>query len=510
MTNHSRRTVLGLLGAAPVAAAALLSTEGTARADTALADRITRITSRPEFTGAHWGMRFQVVGARTVHAVNPADRFVGASAVKVFIAGSAFAALGPHRRFRTTVLRTGPVVRGALRGDLVLVAGGDLLLGPRIRPDGTLALPYPDHSYGSATEPVPGDPLQQVRHLARQVARCGIRRVEGRLLVDVSLFRQGSEDIANGRGAIPISPAMVNDNIVDVVVTPGAGAHAPAGVRTSPDIAYLTVLNDVTTVENPVRRLTFTEVSVASDGTRTVRLSGDVRLGGPPVVSPYYLPDPALFTELAFGHALREAGVAVDGGSVPERGRRVQVAHHVSPPLSEEVKVMLKLSSNVHTVYFPYLVGAIAGDDPDTASATGEQYQRSLFEQAGLDPDDPADGRHTPDFFVRFLTHMARQRYFTAYREALPVMGRDGTLADVLPDSPAAGHVYAKTGSGVTATRVHKALAGYLVLPGGGLVAFAECMNQPVGSLSEAMALQRGVELAQCEIAAAVHESLVQ
>jgi D-alanyl-D-alanine carboxypeptidase/D-alanyl-D-alanine-endopeptidase (penicillin-binding protein 4) len=357
---------------------------------------------------------------------------------------------------------------------------------------------------------VPGDPLQQLRHLARQVARRGIRRVEGRLLVDVSLFRQGSEDIANGRGAIPISPAMVNDNIVDVVATPGAEAGAPAGLRMSPDIGYVTVLNDVTTVENPVRRLTFTEVSVARDGTRTVRLTGDVRFGGPPVVSPYYLPDPALFAELAFGHALREANVAVDGRSVPERGRRIQVAEHVSPPLSEEVKVMLKLSSNVHTVYFPYLVGAIAGDDPDTPKATGERYQRALFEQAGLDPDDPADGRHTPDFFVQFLSHLARQRYFTVYRDAMPIMGRDGTLVDVLPDSPAAGHVFAKTGSGVTATRVHKALAGYLVLPDRRLVAFAECMNQPVSSLSEAMELQRVVELAQGEIAAAVYESLVR
>jgi D-alanyl-D-alanine carboxypeptidase/D-alanyl-D-alanine-endopeptidase (penicillin-binding protein 4) len=33
-----------------------------------------------------------------------------------------------------------------LEGDLVLVAGGDLLLSGRVRPDGTLSLPDPDHS----------------------------------------------------------------------------------------------------------------------------------------------------------------------------------------------------------------------------------------------------------------------------------------------------------------------------------------------------------------------------
>jgi D-alanyl-D-alanine carboxypeptidase/D-alanyl-D-alanine-endopeptidase (penicillin-binding protein 4) len=270
------------------------------------------------------------------------DAFVAPSATKASFVASACTptVLGADHRFRTTVHRTGPVVRGVLKGDLVLVAGGDLLLGPRIRPDGTLALPEPDHSYGLATEPVPGDPLQQLRHLARQVARRGIRRVEGRVVVDASLLRQGRENIPQNNIEIPVSPMMVNDNVVDVVVTPGGHAGAPAGLRVWPDLPYVTVVNDVTTVANPVRRLTFTELSPGS-----ARLTGEVRLGGPPVVAPY-----------------------------------------ISPPLSEQVKVMLKLSSNVHTAYFPYLVGAVAGRDPDNAKAAGERYQRELFAQAGLDP----------------------------------------------------------------------------------------------------------------------------
>jgi D-alanyl-D-alanine carboxypeptidase/D-alanyl-D-alanine-endopeptidase (penicillin-binding protein 4) len=181
----------------------------------------------------------------------------------------------------------------------------------------------------------------------------------------------------------------------------------------------------------------------------------------------------------------------------------------VSPPLSEQVKVMLKLSSNVHTSYFPYLVGAMAGRDPDTAKATGERYQRELFQQAGLDPDEVADGQYTSDFFVQFLSHMARQRYFTQYRRAMPIMGRDGTIAHVLPDSPAAGRVFAKTGTGGLGRTLHKALAGYIVLPDRRLVVFAQLTNLPVGSIDEAMALQEIVETAHGEIANAVYESLV-
>lgn len=515
MTNHSRRAVLGLLGSAPVAG--LLSAGGGARADTAasadpsLADRIAEITGRDRFAGSRWGMRFQVAGGDPVHTVNPDQQFVAASAFKVFVAGSAFSALGPGHRFRTTVHRTGPVVRGSLRGDLVLVAGGDLLLGPRIQPDGTLALPLPDHSYGSATGPVPGDPLRQLRFLARQVARHGIRRVEGRVVVDATLFRQGTADIANGGIVIPVSPMVINDNIIDAVVTPAGRAGAPGALRISPDLAFLTVVNETTTVANPVRRLRFTEISTAPDGTRTVRLTGDVGLGGHPVVAPYYLPDPVRFAETAFGVALGEAGVDVaaqprtSGG-----GGRATVAEYVSPPLTEQVKVMLKLSSNPHTAHWPYLVGAIAGRDAETPKATGDRYQRELFVRAGVDPDEQADDQYTADFFVRFLTHMSRQRYFTAYRDALPIMGRDGSIGHVLPDSPAAGRVFAKTGTASQGTVLHKALAGYLVVPDGRLVAFAQFMTMPVGSLAEAMALQTVIETAQGEIANAVYASLTR
>ncbi|HEV2778424.1 MAG TPA: D-alanyl-D-alanine carboxypeptidase/D-alanyl-D-alanine-endopeptidase [Actinophytocola sp.] len=508
----TRRSVLGMLGAAPIAAGGLLSAAGTARAEPGLDARIQEITGRPEFAGSRWGMRFHVHDTdEPVYALNPDHRFVAASAIKVFIAGSAFSALGPGYRFRTRVHRTGPVSRGVLNGHLILVAGGDLLLGPRIRPDGTIALPNPDHSYGTATGPIPGDALRQLRELARQVARRGVRRVAGRVLVDASLFRQGREEIANGFTPIPVSPMMLNDNIVDVVVTPGGRAGAPAGLLVSPRTEYVDVLNDVTTIPTGqrARPLTFTTVSANPDGTHTVRLTGDVPLGGQPVLRPYYVPDPVRFAEIAFTQALREEGVDVadDQLSTTDQ-RRNRLAEQVSPPLSEQVKVMLKLSSNVHTVYFPYLVGAIAGRDPHTAKATGEGFQRALIERAGLDPDDPSNGGHTSDFFVQFLRHMARQRYFPDYRRSMAIMGRDGTLTDVEPDSPAAGRVFAKTGTAASGAAVHKAMAGYIVLPGGTLVVFAEFMNQAVRSLDEAFAVQARAGAAQGEIVTAVYESL--
>jgi PBP4 family serine-type D-alanyl-D-alanine carboxypeptidase len=517
---RSRRAVLGMLGAAPVAAAGLLSTSNTAHAgpadpvhaDPALATRIREIIDGSEFAGARWGMRFQPHGADTpLHTLNPDDQFVPASAVKVLIAGSAFAALGAEHRFRTRVHRTGPVRHGVLDGDLVLVAGGDLVLGPRSRPHGQVAVPYPDHTYGSATDLIPGDPLQQLRALAGQVRCRGIRRVEGRIVVDASLFREGREDIANGNDAIPVSPMMLNDNVVDVVVTPGPAAGTPAELRISPRTSYVSVQGDVMTIPagQAPRPWTFTRTATNPDGSHTVRLTGDVVAGGQPVVRPYYVPDPVRFAEVAFAQALDEAGVGIVGAPTAPAARHL-VAEHVSPALAELSKVMLKLSSNVHTVYFPYLVGAVAGHDPVTAKATGVGLQRELFAQAGLDPAESDDGVYSPNFFVQFLDYLVRQPYFDAYYRAMPILGRDGTLADVTPDSPAAGHVYAKTGTGGTGTKLYKAMAGYLFLPDGRPVVFAEFLDRNVGSLAEAMALQARAGELQAEIVTAVYESLTR
>jgi D-alanyl-D-alanine carboxypeptidase/D-alanyl-D-alanine-endopeptidase (penicillin-binding protein 4) len=65
---------------------------------------------------------------------------------------------------------------------------------------------------------------------------------------------------------------------------------------------------------------------------------------------------------------------------------------------------------------------------------------------------------------------MARRDDFPGFEAALPILGRDGTLAhSVPPESPVRGHARAKTGTyvvenGLTGEHVltSKALAGYL------------------------------------------------
>jgi len=515
------------------------------KSDPTLDARIQEIMRRPEFHDARWGMKFYSPRtSQVIYSFNSDQLFQPASAVKVFVAGTAFSALGPDYRFRTPVYRTGPVTEGVLKGDLVLVAGGDLLLGGRVQPDGALAIPEPDHTYDMHPDAVPvsSDPLGSIRGIAGQVAARGIKRIEGRVLVDASLFLEAKGE-AGGTGKVTVSPIMINDNLVDVIVTPGSREGEPGVLRISPETAYVTVINQTKTMpasEAPTvgmpqmgpGALRFVDDVTNADGTHTVTLTGNIPLRSRPVLRAYRVPEPVRFAEMVLAEALREKGISakVDLLGTPDFKAlsrsytpEAQIVEHVSLPLSEQVKVMLKVSSNPHTIQIPYLVGAIAGRDKENAKKTGNEFQQRLFEKAGLDAPAGNSGgdfgeKYSPDFFIKFLTYMSRQPYFPKYLDALPIMGKDGSLAQVQANSPAAGHVFAKTGTGMSmrlaagrsgpaknAMEVVKALAGFIELPDRHFIVFAvflEFENQSglkgVEQLNEVMG----------EIVSVVYESL--
>ena len=502
----------------------LIAPSGASAQNPDLDARVRAVIGRPEFAGSHWGMEFRYADSgESVYAIDPEVLFTAASSLKIFTGGTAFDALGADRCFRTRAYRTGPIVKGVLKGDLVLVAGGDLLIGGRLRRDGTLALPEPDHSYGSmpGAKPAPGDPLAVIADLARQIAGRGVRRIEGGVRVDVSLFREATEDLANGGVLATMSPIMVNDNIVDVTVVPGARPDDPARLRVSPDTAYVTILNGVTTTDGggQPRRFAFADDTTAPDGTRRVTLTGDVAAGGGEQFVAYYVPEPARFAATVFTECLRDEGVHARPGAPAAPARhpdRRSLAEHVSPPLHDQVKVMLKVSSNLHTSAFPYLVGAIAGGDPDTPKDYYAARKRRLFAEAGLDPDaaDAPTDLYTPATFNGFLRHMSRRRDFRRFREALPIMGRDGSLAEIEVGSPAAGHVYAKTGTGGMMpppgdpgpSTLNKAMAGYIELPNGRWATFGLFMN--IRMNGDVLAFGKTVAAAMGEISTAAYLSL--
>jgi D-alanyl-D-alanine carboxypeptidase/D-alanyl-D-alanine-endopeptidase (penicillin-binding protein 4) len=90
----------------------------------------------------------------------------------------------------------------------------------------------------------------------------------------------------------------------------------------------------------------------------------------------------------------------------------------------------------------------------------------------------------TPDFMARYLAYKADQPDYPVFRNALPVLGKDGSLFNIQAASPAAGRVYAKTGTvedsdllNASTILTAKGLAGYTTTVTGEHVAFAIYVN---------------------------------
>ena len=70
---------------------------------------------------------------------------------------------------------------------------------------------------------------------------------------------------------------------------------------------------------------------------------------------------------------------------------------------------------------------------------------------------------------VSYLQMMSKRADFAAFKAALPVLGRDGTLYQIQPQSPAAGHVFAKTGTFALGDPLNRGL----LVTGKGLAGYA-------------------------------------
>jgi D-alanyl-D-alanine carboxypeptidase/D-alanyl-D-alanine-endopeptidase (penicillin-binding protein 4) len=520
-----RRALSGLL-----ASCVLVSASVPAQVPGPLAERVQAVLSRPELRHAFAGFAvYDLDAGRLVYTLNGDKLFVPASTTKLLTIGTALELLGPDYRFHTRVYRTGPLGGdGTVDGDLVLVARGDPDLSGRLQPDGTLAFENEDHSYDgdSATQVVPGDPIAALRDLARQVAAAGVKRVRGHVRVDVSMFPEGERELGTG---VVISPVMVNDNLVDVTLTPGATPGAPVAMVVSPSSAYATFVNTVTTGAAAARpRVRWSADSTTPDGNHVITVAGVMPAGRPGMVFTYAVPSPSRYAEVLFAGALRDAGVAAEppaaGGVAGVDATRwyvppQQVADHASAPFAEGAKVTLKVSQNLHASAMPFtLKGLLA---PDDSGKTGFDLEREVLVKAGLDPSaaQQADGaggdaHFTPEFMVRWLAWARTRPWGAAYRHALPILGRDGTLWNIQTTSPAAGHVFAKTGTFAVYDALNrnllvtgKGLAGYIDAASGRHLAFAAYLNN-VAVPQESDAIARIVGQALGELAAAAYETV--
>jgi serine-type D-Ala-D-Ala carboxypeptidase/endopeptidase (penicillin-binding protein 4) len=462
--------------------------------------RVETVIKSPGYQNARWGLL--VVDAKSgqvVYERNPDLMFCPASVAKLFSTAAALVDLGQDFRFQTPVARRGDVdVSGTLRGDLVLVAQGDLSLGGRTGKDGALLFENTDHTYAAGNNKatlVPSDPLSGLDSLAREVKAAGVTRVAGDVIVDDRLFETAP---SSGSGPREVSPIVVNDNVVDILVSPAAKVGDPPEVKMLPRTAYVAMEQSVSTAAEGTRP----SIDVRAEGPRRFSIRGRIPIGRQPIVKVYEIEDPASYARALFIERLRERGVDVAASplasnnvsSLPPRDHVLKlpkVAEYTSPPFSDYLRVILKVSHNLHASTLPLLIAARHGERTlnDGLRREGEILKRLGVDVATISFGGGAGGSRadlvTPRATVALLRAMAGRSDYSTYEGALPILGRDGTLAEsVSANSPVRGHARAKTGTfwvenGLNGSAVltSKALAGTMETSSGRRLVFAFFVN---------------------------------
>jgi len=406
----------------------------------------------------------------TLYDFNADRYFTPASNTKLFTTALAMSTLGPDYRFRTTIETQGTLdTAGRLRGDLILVGRGDPDFSNR-------RIPY------DAKNPVDGPSNKPLAELVDAIVAKGIKEIDGNIIADDSYFPYEPFPEGWAIGDMPfdygaaVSAICFDDNGLDVKVTPGDHVAAPAWVAVEPwpgyDVYAYSVTTgpadsqaDFNTVENP--------------GPKQFLVRGSIPLGHASIDLGMAMPHPADYTAHVLKQMLLARGIRVTGEAraqhapppaegmafdspeiIPQTtspalaANTLVLAEHQSPPLIEIVRVLNKVSQNLHAEILLRTVAKVKSGDGSLAA--GLKIERQFLTSIGISPSDVLvnDGSGlsrqnlvTPRAVVSLLEYVRGQPWGDAYASTLPVAGVDGTLDNRMKGTPAEGRVEGKTGT---------------------------------------------------------------
>lgn len=441
-----------------------------------------------ELERGYWGVLVtSLKRGDTLYARNAGKLFMPASALKIVTLAAAAERLGWDYAYETRILAGGAIDNGTLRGDLIVVGSGDPTIVER---DGMAAGLFESWAEG--------------------LKAAGVKTIDGRIIGDDNAFDDEGlgfgwswDDLDEGF-APAVSALQFNENVARVAIVPGAGVGSAADVTLVPGGTGLVIQNHIKT--SPTGTSAAVETRRLPGGAR-LELRGSIPLDGGPVVRNVAVDNPTLFFATTLRTALVAHGIDVRGPAVdiddisdaPSRDRAVVVATYRSPALSTLAPTLMKVSQNLYGETLLKTIGAAAGTP---TAETGRTAARSIVEAWGVEAagliqvDGSGLSRYnyvTPETLITILTHVDRDERLSApFHAALPLAGREGTLAGRMRGTPGEGNVRAKTG---TLTNV-RALAGYVTTAEGEPLAFAilannfETTGEPVIRAIDAVAVR--------------------
>jgi serine-type D-Ala-D-Ala carboxypeptidase/endopeptidase (penicillin-binding protein 4) len=382
------------------------------------------------------GLWVQRVGDRAPLAqLNPGEPFNPASVIKLATTLAALSELGPNHVWTTEILATAPVRDGVLKGDLILRGSGD-----------------------------PGMVSEEHWRMLGALRRTGLRRIEGNVLLDASVFQVPLEDPGAFDGQPlraynqPPHALHVNANALRFHVLPEPDGRN-IRIESDPPLPGLQIVNQLRGARGDCdgwQRGIRYEVENGAVAPRVI-FSGDypVNCGDYELLRTAVTPE--FYNRELFRLHWSQWGGELTGdvryGAWPELATPPLLVHQ-SRPLGEIIRIANKWSSNVVTRHLALTVGAQRFGPP----ATVEKSRQALYEVlAGLGVAvggmviDNGSGlsRHvrvTPEQLAQVLQAGWDSPWRPEFVSSLAIAGLDGTLRRRFGNTPETGRMHLKTG----------------------------------------------------------------
>ena len=297
----------------------------------------------------------------------------------------------------------------------------------------------------------------------------GVRRIEGNIVGDASLFEDALVptnwvwgDIGNyyGAGACGLS---FNENSYTLYFVPGKSVGAKAEfIRTDPPMPDIKFVNEMRTGSSSSGDNGFV-YGAPYTFTRTLR--GTVPMGDTFTIKGS-IPDPALFAAQALRNALLADSISITGKATTVRHMllegeasptaRTTLHTHQSPALKDVIYWLNKKSINLYAEHLVKTIGVVQANDGSTTAGTkaiSAYWAAKGINTTGLQMDDGSGlSRYngiTPNQLASMLRADVQEPWFADFFKSLPIAGDatcPGSLKSMCRGTAAALKVWAKSG----------------------------------------------------------------
>lgn len=410
---------------------------------------------------------YDITDDTVVYALDADHALLPAALNKLITTAAGFSRLGNDFRFKTQMVYNGSIdQRGVLHGNIYIIGQGDPFLGS---------------ARFKSTSP---DTL--FRKINENLRDMGIRRIEGRILTDATLFDDEMvhptwqwNDIGNYYGS-GVTSLNFNENNISVYFSAGKAVGDTATItRLFPANLKVQFINHVVT--GPAD--TLGDINFYGSPTEEIRIArGIIPLGVKDTLIRASMPNPAFVLGDQLTRYLRSHGIPVSGdaGISTSMPPRVHVINTIESARYFDIARLANYTSNNMCAeaiykYLGYYQEGL-GNYPN-----GQRFMDFYFRELGLDPVGvkmvdgsglSRDNHVTSRFLCRFLAAVGRQPYYEDFRGTLGVSSQTGESM-ALPRLPKGCSIAMKGGS-MTGVRGY---AGYFTNAKGRLYSFAIISN---------------------------------